>query len=132
MRTPTYRHSRERGNPATSNVLARKALDSRVRGNDEQKAAAKQKQDQTPKASAMERRVTFFVQSDKVPRDFLRSKVTKENALTVSSQKPRVRCRRRQVPHWASCPRWHPAHVHVRRPPGVLRSRELLAAPGHS
>jgi hypothetical protein len=28
------RHSRERGNPETSNVLARKALDSRVRGND--------------------------------------------------------------------------------------------------
>jgi hypothetical protein len=28
------RHSRERGNPVTSNVLARKALDSRFRGND--------------------------------------------------------------------------------------------------
>ncbi|ALN91713.1 hypothetical protein LG3211_2746 [Lysobacter gummosus] len=29
------RHSRERGNPATSGVLARKALDSRFRGNDD-------------------------------------------------------------------------------------------------
>jgi hypothetical protein len=29
------RHSRERGNPVTSSVLARKALDSRVRGNDD-------------------------------------------------------------------------------------------------
>ncbi|MFD0322775.1 hypothetical protein [Lysobacter gummosus] len=28
------RHSRERGNPVTSSVLARKSLDSRVRGND--------------------------------------------------------------------------------------------------
>ncbi|MBT2751137.1 hypothetical protein J7J50_08260, partial [Lysobacter sp. ISL-50] len=57
------RHSRECGNPATSSVLARKALDSRVRGNDEQKSKnPKREQDQTPKASAMERRVTFFVQ----------------------------------------------------------------------
>ncbi|MFD0321193.1 hypothetical protein [Lysobacter gummosus] len=31
---PPVRHSRERGNPVTSSVLARKALDSRVRGND--------------------------------------------------------------------------------------------------
>ncbi|MFD0326078.1 hypothetical protein [Lysobacter gummosus] len=28
------RHSREGGNPVTSNALARKALDSRLRGND--------------------------------------------------------------------------------------------------
>ncbi|MFD0320506.1 hypothetical protein [Lysobacter gummosus] len=52
--------------------------------------------------------------------------------MTVSSQKPRVHSLRRQVPHWASCPRWDPAHVHVRRPSGVLRSRELPAAPGQS
>ncbi|SDW70667.1 hypothetical protein SAMN05421681_102604 [Lysobacter enzymogenes] len=33
-RAPSLRHSRESGNPETSGVLARKALDSRVRGND--------------------------------------------------------------------------------------------------
>ncbi|MFD0323739.1 hypothetical protein [Lysobacter gummosus] len=37
------RHSRERGNPVSSGVLARKALDSRVRGIDEQKRRPKQK-----------------------------------------------------------------------------------------
>ncbi|MFD0323663.1 hypothetical protein [Lysobacter gummosus] len=35
------RHSREGGNPRTSNVLARKALDSHVRGNDEQEHKTK-------------------------------------------------------------------------------------------
>ncbi len=38
------RHSRESGNPATSSVLARKALDSRLRGNDEQKQRRRQLQ----------------------------------------------------------------------------------------
>jgi hypothetical protein len=40
------RHSREGGNPETSSVLARKALDSRVRGNDEQEREQQQKQKQ--------------------------------------------------------------------------------------
>jgi hypothetical protein len=41
------RHSREGGNPVTSNVLARKALDSRLRGNDEQKKDSKQQKRKT-------------------------------------------------------------------------------------
>ncbi|UOF15998.1 hypothetical protein IEQ11_04895 [Lysobacter capsici] len=40
------RHSREGGNPETSNVLARKALDSRLRGNDEQEQKPEQQQQQ--------------------------------------------------------------------------------------
>jgi hypothetical protein len=44
------RHSRERANPAASNVLARKALDSRVRGNDEQRRRQGQSKGQRQRA----------------------------------------------------------------------------------
>ncbi|MBT2777221.1 hypothetical protein J7J66_10305, partial [Lysobacter sp. ISL-54] len=42
-RTPSYRHSRERGNPVPFVRERLKSLDSRVRGNDEQKANASSK-----------------------------------------------------------------------------------------
>ena len=46
------RHSREGGNPETSNVLARKALDSRLRGNDEQEQKPEQQQQQQKQQAA--------------------------------------------------------------------------------
>ncbi|WP_148650210.1 hypothetical protein [Lysobacter capsici] len=49
---PTSRHSREGGNPETSNVLARKALDSRLRGNDVQEQKPEQQKQQQKQQAA--------------------------------------------------------------------------------
>ena len=59
-------------------------------------------------------------------------KVTKESALPVSSQKPRVRSWRGQVPYRASCPLWDPAHILCAALRVCFCYRELQAPPSQS